>query len=109
MKKEQANKLHKQIINIEKHFSNPDRERNYNQEIFKCSNILPLSDTVALVTFEKNTGKKTNMLFFYVKDYWVNFFPTDSHELGMWNYLHDIHRLKLETENYTKNFEGDNY
>jgi hypothetical protein len=105
MKKIIVEKLGFKIRECEKAFSNPKREFNKNNERFKCINICVLSESVALVTFEKNTGKHSNALFFFVKDYWVYFFPTDSHELGIFNYLNNKYRLHLENFNYNKNFK----
>ena len=106
MKKEIARQLQNKITDCEKQFSNPNREFNTNNEIFKCSKIIPLSDSIAVVTFKKNTGKESNALFIYIKNYWIYFFPTDSHELGMWNYLIKANRERIEKQNFNKNF-GD--
>lgn len=106
MKKEVAKKLLWKIKECVKIFSNPDCAFNVNNETFDFDDIFPLSDSVALVTLKKNTDKKTNVLFFYVKDYWIYFFPTDSHELGMWNYLLKSNREKVESENFDKNFDS---
>jgi hypothetical protein len=105
LKKSIARQLVLKIRECEKQFSNPNRELNTNKETFKFYDIKPLSDSVAVVTLQKNTGKKTNAIFFYIKNYWIYFFPTDSHELGMWNYLLKSNREKIETENFEKNFE----
>ena len=104
MQKHVALQLKQKIRELEKQFSNPDREYNHNSETFKCINITPLSDTVALATIEKNTGKHCNALFFYIKNFWIYFFPTDGHELGMYNYLSNNYRYHLEGFNYDKNF-----
>jgi len=105
MKKENVILLKQKIKECEEKFSNPKREYNINKETFKCISITPLSDSVALVTMEKNTGKQSNLLFFYIKNYWIYFFPTDSHELGIFNYLNNKYRIHLENFNYDKNFD----
>lgn len=105
MKKIVAALLMDKIRELEHNFSNPWRDRNFNGECFKCINITVLSESVALVTLRKDTGKHCNALFWFVKDYWVYFFPTDSHELGMFNYLNNMYRLHLENFNFDKNFK----
>ena len=104
MKKDTVKKLYLKIQELETQFSNPDREYNSNNETFKCFDITPLSDSVALVHLQKDSGKQSIALFFYVKNYWIYFFPTDSHELGMYNYLNNKYRLFLEGFNLDKNF-----
>ena len=104
IKKDIAIKLREKIVELEKHFSNPEREYNTNAEIFKCTEITPLSDSVVLITIQKNTGKKSMALFFYIKNYWIYFFPSDSHELGIFNYLSNKYRINLENHNFDKNF-----
>ena len=104
MKKDTVFKLKDKIGELERQFSNPDREYNKSNEVFTFHNVTPLSDSVALVTVKKNTGKMANVLFLYVKNYWIYFFPTDSHELGIFNYLNNKYRLYLEDFNFGKNF-----
>ena len=105
MKKDVVLKLKQKITECEKQFSNPNREYNANNETYKCNNITPLSESMALVTFQKNTGKHSNAIFFYIKNYWIYFFPTDAHELGMFNYLNNKYRIFLEGFNFDKNFD----
>jgi hypothetical protein len=69
-------------------FSNPDRQFNYNQEVFSVHEIKPLSDSTAVVFLKKDTGLFSLVFFYYIKandGYWAYFFPTDSHVLGMNN------------------------
>ena len=105
MKRDIAIKLRKKIRELEVEFSNPDREFNTNGETFKCIDITPLSDSVAIATLQKNTGKQSVAIFFYIKNYWIYFFPTDAHELGMFNFLNNKYRIHLENFNYDKNFD----
>lgn len=104
MKHDIAVQLRNKIIELETQFSNPNREYNNNNEIFKAVDVTPLSETVAIVTLKKNTGKQTHALFFYIKNFWIYFFPTDGHELGMYNYLNNKYRIYLEGFNFDKNF-----
>ena len=105
IKKIAAQKLRDKILDCEKRFSDSKRERNRNGEVFKCVNVVLLSESMALVTFEKSGGKHSSCWFFFVKDYWIYFFPTDSHELGVFNYFINKYRLFLEGFNFDKNFK----
>jgi len=105
MKKTVAIQLWDKIRELESVFSDPSREFNTCGESFKCINVVPLSESVALVTLEKDSGKHSHALFFYVKNYWIYFFPTDSHEMGMFNYLANGYRVCLEDFNFDKNFD----
>ena len=105
MNKNVALKLRDKIRELETYFSNPDREYNHNNETFNATDVIPLSDSVALVTLKKSSGKESNALFFYIKNYWIYFFPTDSHELGIFNYLNNKYRIHLEGFNFDKNFD----
>lgn len=69
---------------VAKAFSNPERELNTNNELFSVESIKPLSENTAVTIFKKlPTEKKAMAFFFYVKNYWMYFFPTDGHVLGM--------------------------
>ena len=84
-------------------FSKPDRERNFAQETFTVHEIVPLSEMTAAVIFNKSSGKKAVMFFYFRKDEWLCFFPTDSHILGMEGFK--PYKDRVERENYFHNFE----
>lgn len=106
MKRWVIRQLKEKVLEAECFFSGKQREFNHNGEIFRCKKIQPLSDTCAAVTFGKDTGKDVVGLFFYIKNYWMYFFPNDGHELGMWNYLSLNHRLVVEEFNVPHNFDS---
>ena len=106
MKKDIATKLKNKIKELETYFSNPNRDYNYNNDTYECSEVKPLSESVALVKFRKRSGKESYAMFFYIKNYWIYFFPTDSHELGMWNYLKKNYRIDIEGHNFPHNFDA---
>ena len=87
MQKELAKLLELKAAEVAKNYSNPDREYNYNKEIFEVKEIKPLSENTAAVYFLKQpSGKLAMAFFFYVVNgngWWGYFFPTDSHVLGM--------------------------
>lgn len=108
MKKDTAKKLMKKIEECEVHFSNTERDCNYNNDSYEHSEIIILSEATALVKFRKKSGKESYAIFFYIKNYWIYFFLTDSHELGMWNFIKGKYRVELEKHNFPHNFDASN-
>lgn len=105
MKKDLVILLQSKSVDIAKNFSNTDRVCNGNKELFSVDKIIPLSESVAIIIFNKlPTNKKALAVTLYInggEGYWQYFFPTDSHILGLKNidtYLHDI-----EVFNFNKN------
>lgn len=104
MKKELAISLYASVQEVARVFSNPNREKNYTNEIFEFEQIRPLSDTTAAIVFRKNTGKKAVAFFYYVNSgmgKWMYFFPSDSHILGMEHF--GMMKQEAEEFNYDKN------
>lgn len=102
MKKEIAIQLKAAAEETARRCSNLNRPGNINKETFTVSKILPLSEHVAAVIFDKSSRKKA-LACFYLQPAWNNgrgdwqhFFPTDSHLLG----FSELSRLKLEIEKY---------
>jgi hypothetical protein len=87
-------------------FSISKREGNFNNEIFKVLEIIPMSDHTATVIMKKNTGKKAAFFFYYLNrgmsKGWHYFVPTDSHILGMQSF--NFYKLEIERNNYKENF-----
>lgn len=77
-----AKKLYEKVKKVAERFSRKDREGNVNGEDFSVKNITALSEYTAFVRFNKTTTKDAIALFFYDKDYWQYFFPTDNHIFG---------------------------
>lgn len=94
MKKENLTSLKRRAEEIAKAYSKPDREYNYNKELFQLNKLIPMSETTATVIFLKDSGKKAVAFFYLVKDNWRYYFPTDSHILGM-RYFHK-NKLRVE-------------
>ena len=88
-------------------FSIKNREGNYNNEIFKVVEVIPMSDHTASVIFKKNTGKKAGFFFYYINrgiaKGWKYFVPTDSHIIGMQSF--NFYKLEVERNNYKENFK----
>jgi DNA-dependent RNA polymerase auxiliary subunit epsilon len=103
MEKSKAVMLRDSAEELAKVFSNPNREYNGQNETFKVDKITPMSDLTAVVTYRKSTGKFAVQFWFWVKDRWWSFFPTDSHIEGM-RHMIDA-KVKIEQANFGFNFE----
>lgn len=106
MQKKIALKLREKIAEVEKHFSNPDRKKNQNKEIFKFKKVVPLSELTAGVFFEKNSGKQAVAFFYFLATedggYWQYFFPKESHVFGLKKLAQLMHEVNLH--NFDFNF-----
>ena len=80
-------------------FSDPDREHNPSGEEFKETKLIILSDRVALILFDKSSGKKAFVLAFYRKNTWWGLFPADSHLVGISSPLIEETRREIEQHN----------
>jgi hypothetical protein len=111
MKLENAQLLSEESKRIARIYSNPARRLNLNKETFSIKKIIPLSESVAVTIFEKNPSKKNSLcVFFFVQGndnqgFWLNFFPTDSHVLGMLKAGELLQ--KIEAYNFQFNFEEE--
>ena len=110
MNKQIAIELKNQAELVCKIFSNPNREMNFNNELFKIDEIIPTSDHTAVVKFIKTPTNKIGIAFFYYipngkSKGWRYFFPTDSHITGM-KALEFI-KFEIERNNYKLNFENE--
>jgi len=105
MRKEIAIELNKRATEVAKMYSNSDREKNTNNEIFSVLKIIPMSEFTAAVIYEKEPTKKQSVAFFYWINtsggLWAYFFPTDSHILGM--EIFGKIKQKIEMFNFDKN------
>lgn len=96
--------LYERAKEKERIFSNPNREFNTGKETFHLQKIMPHSDSVASAVYmKKPSGKLAIIWFFNVKDWWCDFFPTDSHyaalhKLGEYREALEAHNSKLELE-----------
>ena len=89
MRKDTFENLIVEAQKVAEYFSNPERELNHNKEIFEIEKVVPLSEQVGAVIYKKNTGLRALTIFLLVnkgtitRTSWFNFFPTDSHVLGL--------------------------
>ena len=95
-------------------YSNPDRPQNYTQETFTLRKIIPLSDEIAWVYYEKRKGNMARALAIWTNrgkvngkllNGWTIFFPSDSHMLG----LSKVNNHEYEIEEYNFGIYHDNY
>lgn len=80
-------------------YSNPEREHNYQNDVFCLDSIIPQSDTTAFVIYRKSSGLKVLFFYYHIRmngGRWFYFVPTDSHILGM----DAIKQAKREIEIY---------
>uniref|UniRef100_A0A6M3XXX4 Uncharacterized protein n=1 Tax=viral metagenome TaxID=1070528 RepID=A0A6M3XXX4_9ZZZZ len=86
MNKDVAIKLKQKIDWIAEKYSNPDREKNGNNETFSLNKIVPLSEYTAVAFFNKSSEKQALAFLYYVEfqdGYWGYFFLKESHVFGM--------------------------
>lgn len=105
MNKEIVQKLQLKAKDVANIFSNPERQLNFNREIFSVEKIIPLSEYTAIVKYRKLPSDKLAVAFFIWinggEGFWMYFFPSDSHVRGMelvGRYLQEV-----EVENFGKN------
>jgi hypothetical protein len=105
MRKDLVESLWVKARDIARVFSNPERALNNNREVFSVLEIVPMSESVAVVIFSKMpTNKKALAVCVYINGgdgYWQYFFPTDSHVLGLKHLDEELH--KVELFNFDKN------
>jgi len=106
MRKELALSLNEKTAEVSRVFSNPKREYNTNGETFDHQKTIVLSEKTALASYLKESGKLALVFFYYVKDRWFYFFPTESHVVGMSKVSDYLH--KVEQSNFKQN-EVANY
>jgi len=105
MKKEVIKKLREEAEHTALIYSDPNRSKNTNKELFKVSDIKPFCENAALVILLKNTGKKVLLFFYYIpaQNSWNYFIPTDGHLESFSEYVRDQKRI-IEENNYKFNF-----
>ena len=97
MQKQRVIKLRELGEQIAKNFSNPDRERNYNNETFKVDSLIPLSESTALIMFKKSTGKLGLTFCYWLNmagGQWKYFFPTYDHCAGFDLVKKELHKVE---------------
>ena len=107
MRKVLALKLREKAEKIAYNFSRPDREKNVSKEIFTVKKIEPLSESTAIVHFQKNTGKVGIAFCYWIYmngGQWEYFFPTYDHCVGAEKIREILH--SVEVDNFDKNFQN---
>lgn len=98
MTKEDLKALKLKALECAETFSNPDRSRNFANETFILSKIVPLSDVTAAVIFNKEpTGKKALAHFYLVGGStggWRYYFVTYQHLCGLDRLLSILQRVE---------------
>lgn len=96
--------LNSKAQQIANDFSNPTRTGNQNKEVFCVMGVKPLSESTAVITFMKNTGKLALAFAYFVNakgGYWSYFFPTESHAIGMQKFQPEL--TKIDQYNFKQN------
>jgi hypothetical protein len=106
MKKAMVESLKLKVGEVARQFSNPERTNNMQRELYKVSQIIPLSENVAVGIFDKSpSGKKALATFIYIngglEGYWMYFFPTYDQISGLTR-VADLLQ-ELEVFNFDKN------
>lgn len=110
MNKKVAFELSAKAAEVAEKFSNLNRNRNFNNETFKVSRIVPLGEILAYVIFQKSNLKKALAVFYYIEGmkYWQYFFPKEGHliEAG-WEAIR-LAKIQIEKYNYPLNWRKEN-
>ena len=91
---------------IAHNFSYSDREHNYTGETFEVSEIVPLSESSAIVKLKKSSGKMGLAFCYWINmsgGQWRYFFPTYDHCVGMESLKEEL--KKVELFNFDLNFD----
>jgi hypothetical protein len=106
MKKLLALKLKEKADQIAYNFSRPDRDKNVFNEVFEVKKIHPLSESTAIIEFQKNTGKVGIAFCYWINmrgGMWQYFFPTYDHCVGAEKIRDILHGIEID--NFDKNFQ----
>ena len=106
MQKNRAIMLEKTAAAIAYAFSIKHREHNYLGESFKVEELIPTSESTAIVRLRKSSGKIGIAFCYWINmngGEWRYFFPTYDHCIGMDMIKDELHRV--EKENFSLNFE----
>ena len=87
-------------------FSSNEREHNYSHESFQVSEIIPTSESTAIVKLFKSSGKYAMAFCYWINvsgGQWRYFFPTYDHCVGMELVKDELRGI--EKENFPLNFD----
>ena len=108
MQKQRAIKLKALSEDIARKFSIKDREFNFNNEDFQVYELMPLSESTALITFIKSSGKQCLAFCYWINmggGQWRYFFPTYDHCIGMESLKEILQSIELT--NFGLNFKEE--
>tara|TARA_Y100001951_G_scaffold104006_1_gene114284 strand:+ start:92 stop:409 length:318 start_codon:yes stop_codon:yes gene_type:complete len=98
MQKNRALKLKELSEQVALNFSRTDREFNHSNETFKVSEIVPLSESTAIIKFEKSSGKIGLAFCYWINmsgGQWKYFFPTYDHCAGFDMLKEELHKTEI--------------
>ena len=106
MPKNRAIMLQKTAEAIAHAFSMHEREHNYLNEGFQVDEIIPASESTAIVKLKKTSGKYAMAFCYWINasgGQWRYFFPTYDHCIGMELIKEELR--KIELINFEYNFD----
>ena len=104
MQKNRAIELKKFAKTIAENFSRADRDFNYSGETFEVYELVPLSESTALIKFKKSSGKFSIAFCYWINmngGQWRYFFPTYDHCIGMESVKEELRAIEII--NFDKN------
>ena len=106
LQKNRAIELKKLAEVIAFNFSRTDRDFNYNNESFEVSELIPLSESTAIIKLKKSSGKYGMAFCYWINmngGQWQYFFPTYDHCVGMESVREEL--KAIEMINFEHNFK----
>lgn len=106
MQRNRAIELRKLADIIAFNFSRKDRDFNYNNESFEVSELMPLSESTAIIKLKKSSGKYGMAFCYWINmngGQWQYFFPTYDHCVGMESVKEELKSIELI--NFQHNFK----
>jgi hypothetical protein len=106
MQKNRAIMLQKMADSIAHTFSMSEREHNYLNEGFQVHEIIPTSESTAIVKLKKTSGKYAMAFCYWINmsgGQWKYFFPTYDHCVGMETIKEELRTIELI--NFEHNFD----
>jgi len=88
---------------VARFMSNPERNRNYNNEVFHLVRVTAISEGMGYAVYRKDPSLKMALcVFFWNESFekWLSIFPTDAHVLGM----SMIPEIKTDIEKYNHTY-----
>ena len=106
MQRNRAIELRKLADIIAFNCSRKDRGFNYNNDSFEVSELMPLSESTAIIKLKKSSGKYGMAFCYWINmngGQWQYFFPTYDHCVGMESVKEELKSIELI--NFQHNFK----